>query len=212
MTPSPDLSAKGGPIAKQSKKLGDGLNLPNQLTLSRIFLAILFIFLLFSKGAPMKCAALVVFLLAACTDYWDGKIARARSQITPFGQMMDPIADKLLTLSAFISFVQMDILPAWMVIVILMRDILVTSLRLTLPQGRSVKTEARRSGKQKTILQIASITGILIFLAARETAVWRPEWTSDALSFIHTGMLLIVAVTVWSGVRYVVKNRGLFAE
>ncbi|OGW82551.1 MAG: CDP-diacylglycerol--glycerol-3-phosphate 3-phosphatidyltransferase [Omnitrophica bacterium RIFCSPHIGHO2_02_FULL_51_18] len=186
------------------------MNLPNKLTLLRIFLTILFVFLLFSKAEGMMPAALGVFLFAAITDYWDGKIARQRGEITPLGQLMDPIADKLLTLSAYISFVQMGILPAWMVIVIIARDVLITGLRLSIPQGRSQKTEPRQSGKHKTALQISSIIGVLIFLAVQESPAWRPEWTPTALLFIYYGMFLIVAVTVWSGVRYLVKNRGCF--
>ncbi len=158
----------------------------------------------------MKSLALVVFLAAALTDYWDGKIARERGQITPFGQLMDPIADKFLTLSAFISFVQMEILPAWMVIVIIARDALVTSLRLSLPQQKSENVESRQSGKQKTAFQIFSIVCILFFLVVKETAYWRPEWTPRVLSFIYCGMLFIVAVTVWSGARYLAKNRSYF--
>lgn len=186
------------------------MNLPNRLTLSRIFLTILFVLLLFSQGAFMKSVALVVFLGAALTDYWDGKIARERGQITPFGQLMDPIADKLLTLSAFISFVQMGLIPAWMVVVIITRDVLITGLRLSIPDGRSEKTEARQSGKQKTALQISSIIGVLIFLTAKETSAWKPEWTPSALLFIYYGMCLIVAVTLWSGARYLIKNREFF--
>ena len=185
------------------------LNLPNQLTCLRIFLTILFMVLLFLPGALFKGLALILFLLASLTDYWDGRIARERNQITNFGKLMDPIADKLLTLSAFMAFVQMDIFPAWMVVVIIARDLLITGLRLVLPQDQDVQA-VRSSGKHKTALQFASIVGILIFLVVRETPLWNPEWTSHAISFIYLSMLFIVGITLWSGVRIVTKNWDAF--
>lgn len=175
-------------------------------------LTVLFVFLLFCEGVYMKTAALAVFLLAAFTDYWDGKIARERGLITPLGQLLDPIADKFLTLSAFISFARMRILPAWMVLIIILRDVLVTAFRLSIPEKKAEKTEARQSGKQKTVLQFVSIVTILIFLILRETSFWRPEWTPNTLLGIKYLVFIIVAVTVWSGVRYLVKNRQFFPK
>ena len=185
------------------------LNIPNILTSSRIGLTAVFMFLLFLKGAVPKVLALFVFLLASLTDYWDGRLARKNNQITGFGKLMDPIADKILTLSAFLAFVQMAIIPAWMAVAIITRDLLITGLRLSMP-GTGGAVEARSSGKHKTALQFASIVGILIFLVVKETAVWRPEWTPAALRFIYWSMFLTVAVTLWSGVRYVIKNRAIF--
>lgn len=153
--------------------------------------------------------ALFVFLLASLTDYWDGRIARKRGLITSFGTLMDPIADKILTLSAFLAFVQMSILPAWMAVAIITRDFLITGLRLLMSE-KSAAQGARSSGKHKTALQFATIVGVLIFLTIKETAYWNPNWTPTALRFIYWSMLLIVVVTLWSGVRYVVKNREFF--
>ena len=185
------------------------MNLPNFLTCTRIGLTAVFMFLLFLKGAVPKGLALFVFLLASLTDYWDGRLARRNNQITGFGKLMDPIADKILALSAFLAFVQMAIIPAWMVVVIITRDLLITGLRVLMPEtGGTV--EARSSGKHKTALQFSSIVGVLIFLVVKETPVWRPEWTPPALRFIYWSMFLTVAVTLWSGVRYVVKNRKIF--
>lgn len=185
------------------------MNLPNRLTCYRIFLTVVFMFLLFSEGAIFKGLALFTFLLASLTDYWDGKIARETSQITNFGKLMDPIADKILTLSAFMAFVQMGVIPAWMVLAIIARDLLITGLRLLTPSAGDAQA-ARSSGKHKTALQLVSILGVLIFLTIKETPYWKMEWTPTALDFIYSGMLLIVAVTVWSGVRYILTNRELF--
>jgi len=187
------------------------MNLPNRLTCFRIVLTVVFMFLLFAQGVIPKALALGTFLLASFTDYWDGKIARERGQITAFGKLMDPVADKILTLSAFLAFVQMDILPAWMVVLIIARDLLITGIRLVLPVKGEAQA-ARSSGKHKTALQLASILGVLIFLTAKETVWWQPEWTAGAHLFIYYGMFLIVAVTLSSGVWYLMQNRELLHE
>jgi CDP-diacylglycerol--glycerol-3-phosphate 3-phosphatidyltransferase len=166
--------------------------------------------LLFMNGPIAKGLALLVFLLASLTDYWDGHIARNHNQITSFGKLMDPIADKILTLSAFLAFVQMSIIPAWMAVAIITRDLLITGLRLLIPE-KSESRQARSSGKHKTALQFASIVGVLIFLTIKETSYWQAEWTPQALAFIYWSMLLIVGITVWSGVRFVMKNKDIFS-
>jgi CDP-diacylglycerol--glycerol-3-phosphate 3-phosphatidyltransferase len=205
---------EAGPVmlvgAKWHKR-GGGVTLANRLTSYRIVLTVLFMFLLFTKGFFPKLIALLTFLLASLTDYWDGKIARERGQVSRFGKLMDPIADKILALSAFMAFVQMGIIPAWMVLLILTRDFLITGLRFTLPDTGDLKA-ARRSGKHKTVLQFASIVGVLIFLVVHETAFWQPEWTQSAYDFIFYSMFFIVAVTLWSGVRYVMKNLEVLNE
>ncbi|PIU39879.1 MAG: CDP-diacylglycerol--glycerol-3-phosphate 3-phosphatidyltransferase [Candidatus Omnitrophica bacterium CG07_land_8_20_14_0_80_50_8] len=185
------------------------MNLPNILTCSRIGMTGIFMFLLSLKGVWPKSLALFVFLLASLTDYWDGRLARKTNQITSFGKLMDPIADKILTLSAFLAFVQMTIIPAWMAVAIITRDLLITGLRFLMPE-RGASRQARSSGKHKTSLQFAAIVGVLIFLTIKETSYWRPEWTPGALSFIYWSMFLIVVITLWSGVRYAVKNREIF--
>jgi CDP-diacylglycerol--glycerol-3-phosphate 3-phosphatidyltransferase len=187
------------------------MNLPNRLTCYRIVLTVVFMLLLFAQGLLPKVLALATFLIASFTDYWDGKVARERGQITAFGKLMDPVADKVLTLSAFLAFVQMGILPAWMVVVIIARDLLITGIRLVLPANGPAQA-ARPSGKHKTALQLASILGVLIFLTAKETPWWRAEWTPAAHGFIYYGMVLIVAVTLSSGVWYLLQNREALRE
>ncbi len=185
------------------------MNLPNILTCSRIGLTAVFMFLLFAPGATSKGLALLVFLLASLTDYWDGFLARKNNITTDFGKLMDPIADKVLTLSAFLAFVQMGLLPAWMAMVIVARDFFITTLRFLMPEHSQAQS-ARTSGKYKTVLQFCVIVGILIFLVVRETSYWHPEWTSSALRFIHYSMLFVVAVTLWSGARYIMANKEIF--
>ncbi len=187
------------------------MNLPNRLTCYRILLAVVFMFLLFSPGLLMKSFAIGAFLLASLTDYWDGRIARQTNQITRFGKLMDPVADKILTLSAFMAFVEMKIIPAWMVVVIIARDLLITGLRFLMP-AEGVSQAAHASGKHKTVLGFLAILAILVFIALKETAFWKAVWTPPALVFIYWGMLVVVAVTLSSGVLYLIRNKDIFSK
>ena len=138
------------------------MNLPNKLTVSRILLTFVFMFLLFSKGAASKLGALVIFIIAAATDYYDGKIARERNEITDFGKFMDPVADKFLTIGAFLAFVEMGLIPAWMIVLIIFRELIITGVRLfAATQGRILAAET--AGKHKTVSQMVSIFTILVF-------------------------------------------------
>lgn len=179
------------------------MNLPNFFTLLRIVLSGVFLYIVFFESLWLRIFSLFIFLIATLTDYLDGAIARRLNQMTPFGKLMDPIADKFLTLSAFLAFVQMGIVPAWMVVIILTRDILITVVRLSVPD---VEVGARKSGKQKTVLQFACIYGILFFLVIKKTSMWNESYNNDAKIFIYWSMLFITAMTVWSGVRYLYKN------
>src|SRR3990170_11683 len=139
------------------------MNLPNKLTVSRIILTFVFMFFLFSKGLTSKSLALVVFIAAALTDLFDGMIAKSRNLITDFGKIMDPIADKILVLGAFLSFIQLQLIPAWTVVVIIGRESAITSLRFfALSKGRVIA--ASKGGKYKTVSQMAAIFIILISL------------------------------------------------
>jgi CDP-diacylglycerol--glycerol-3-phosphate 3-phosphatidyltransferase len=113
------------------------VNLPNKITLSRIVLAFVFMFLLFCRGMVAKYLALFTFIIASITDFFDGRIARRKKMENDFGRLMDPIADKILILAAFLAFVEMKIVPAWMVIVIIFRELVITGLRINAAtQGR----------------------------------------------------------------------------
>lgn len=149
----------------------------------------------------------MVFVLAALTDYWDGVIAREKGEITSFGRLMDPIADKMLTLSAFVAFAVMNLVPVWAVILILIRDVAITAFRLRLPR-EAVAVGARSSGKNKTILQIAYILAVLFYLVIRDTAYWNPAWADGVSRSVHWGMMVIVVMTLWSGAHYIYLNRA----
>jgi len=183
------------------------LNFANFLTCSRVVLAAIFTAFLFSSHPFGKLLALFVFIAAAVTDYWDGKIARSLGEISPFGQLMDPLADKILTLAAFFSFWRLGLLPLWMALVVVLRDILVTVARLFMPRD-SENRSARQSGKQKTFFQILYIVAVLLYLIARQVPEWQPSWDERAIFFTRAGMWLILLLTVWSGVRVFMKNKS----
>ena len=102
------------------------MTIANQLTLSRILLTFFFMSFLFKESFLYRCLALFIFLIASLTDLYDGRIARRREEVSDFGKLMDPIADKILILSALLAFVELQLVPAWMVILILTREFLIT--------------------------------------------------------------------------------------
>ena len=106
------------------------MNIANKLTISRIVLTFVFMFFLFSKGLASKVLALAVFAVASWTDFLDGFLAKKRNEITDFGKLMDPIADKILVIAAFLAFVEMKLIPAWIVVIIVFREFTITGLRL----------------------------------------------------------------------------------
>src|SRR5207245_8854974 len=141
---------------------------PNSLTVTRIFLVPLLVVVLLTKfegrqifGIPNEIVGAAIFGLAALTDGADGYVARRRKQITPLGQMIDPLADKLLTLAALISLVQMDLAPAWMVAVILGREFAITALR-SLAYARGIAVPASPLGKIKMVAQVVAILALIL--------------------------------------------------
>lgn len=143
-------------------------NLPNSLTLTRIFLVPLLVIVLLTKfegrqifGVPKELVGAAIFALASLTDWLDGYLARRRKQITPLGQIMDPLADKLLTSAALLSLVQMELAPAWIVWVIIGRDLAVTGLR-SLAYARGVVIAASRLGKIKMVAEVVAILALIL--------------------------------------------------
>ena len=144
------------------------MKLANQITIFRLFLAFLLPFCLLSAMPFAKTAGLALFVLAALTDYWDGVIARRHGSSTVFGKLMDPLADKVLICSAFICFAaQNQIVPAWIVVIIMAREFMVTGIRL-LAANQGLVVEAGRWGKHKTVWQIIVIIIIILGEAIRD--------------------------------------------
>ena len=173
------------------------MNLPNTLTLARIFLVPLLVVVLLTRfeaqlilGVPKEVIGAAIFGLAAFTDWLDGYLARRRRQVTALGQLMDPLADKLLITAAFISLVQMGLAPAWMIVVILGRELGVTVLR-SLVHARGVVIPASRLGKVKMVSQVVAI--LLLMLSNQ---VWL---------FLVPGLIalwVVLATALWSAADY----------
>lgn len=188
------------------------MNLPNKLTILRIFLTFIFIILISLTGLSPKIAAFIVFILASLTDYFDGYLARRNNQVTDFGKLMDPIADKILILSAFLAFVQMQLISAWMVVIIFSREALITGLRIfAISKGKVLEAEA--AGKHKTVSQMVAIFIIFVFIIFKETLLRFYSWgqTIDAIFRISIFVLMFITVilTVISGLSYLWRNRKL---
>ncbi len=177
------------------------MNLPNFLTILRFFLALLFLYLMFLGQGQWVAAAFSVFLLASLTDYWDGRLARSRNQVTYFGKLMDPIADKTLTACAFGSFYFLRLLPGFLVLLVIGRDLIVTWHRLALLQSGQEPLVSRESGKHKTFLQMVYICFVLCYLIFKNTSFWNAVWDPFVFQVIYWGMLAILLLTLWSGLR-----------
>ena len=187
------------------------MNLPNKITIARIALTFIFMIFLFSNGIVFKIAALVTFMIAALSDYLDGFIAKKYDLKSDFGKIMDPVADKVLTLAAFLAFVEMKLIPAWILVVIIMRELLVTSLRILALKNNEV-LPAGVGGKRKTFSQMFSIVVILLFIIFKEAGVevfdfWNPSFEYWYRQVIFILMLITVVFTVGSGVSYIVGNK-----
>ena len=182
--------------------------IPNFLTSTRILLVPVFLYCLFTDFSHGKLLALIVFLSAAITDAYDGKIARKYDIESKFGIFFDPLADKLLVLSAFYGFMFLPILSTtvklWMIILISFRDILVTLMR-TLMQYKGVTMITSKAGKLKTFLQITTINFILIYLILKSYKVDIPP---DILQYNSLYFLMVITtlITFYTGVHYVYHN------
>jgi CDP-diacylglycerol--glycerol-3-phosphate 3-phosphatidyltransferase len=197
------------------------MNLPNKLTVSRFALTAIFLWILFCPWQiPLRhTLALLIFSLGSFTDFLDGKIARSRKLITNFGILMDPLADKILTCSAFIAFVESTHLnsepvkvAAWMVIVIVARELAITGLRL-LAASKNLVLAAERFGKHKTISQIVAILALLIVDALHEwPACLQKNFDGWMVPFAKIALWLTVVLTALSGLIYLWRNRALYLE
>lgn len=187
------------------------MNLPNTLTLIRLGVTVFFVASLSIAYPWHHTVALVLFLAATLTDYLDGEIARRCNLITDFGKLMDPLADKVLTASAFICLIPYQALPAWAVIVIISREFLITGLRL-LASSKGVILPAEKLGKHKTAWQMATIVFFLLLLSIQEfvrgdSPTLNAVWTYGGTAFVT----ITVALTVFSGMAYLWKNRNLLS-
>jgi len=186
-------------------------NLPNLLSLFRIGLTPLFIICLFNDNKFAHLWALIIFIIASITDTFDGRIARKYNQITRQGKFLDPLADKILVVSAFISLAIMKIIPCWMVILIIFRDLFITGLRIAM-DARGISMRTSRTAKAKTIVQMLVIVFILIYLALQ---VFDSEIISTISNFIekyrliYFSVLIATIISIWTGIKYLYNNREI---
>ncbi len=194
------------------------MNVPNKLTLSRFALTIAFLAFMFSPVPMRETLALVLFSIASLTDYFDGKIARRDKLITNFGILMDPLADKILVCSAFIAFVGLNWMPAWMVVIIVARELAITGLRL-LAASKNLVLAAEGYGKHKTISQIVAIIAILVRHSYQQMGVvgttvfgfdlFGKPWIDW---FEPLAIWVAVVLTGVSGLLYLWRNRQLYLQ
>jgi CDP-diacylglycerol---glycerol-3-phosphate 3-phosphatidyltransferase len=195
------------------------MNVPNKLTLSRLVLTLAFLFIIFLDPNPWRdTVALFLFSAASITDYFDGMIARRDKLITNFGILMDPLADKILVCSAFIAFVGHGWIPAWMIVVVVSRELAITGLRL-LAASQNVVLAAERFGKHKTISQIIAILALLVQHGY-------PNWGKfgEVVVGFHIGpkpwidwfttlsVWVAIILTLISGTIYLWRNRRLYLQ
>jgi CDP-diacylglycerol---glycerol-3-phosphate 3-phosphatidyltransferase len=194
------------------------MNLPNKLTSARFGLTVLFVWALFTPIHFHNTLALILFNVAGATDFLDGKIARSRGLITNFGILMDSLADKILTCSAFIAFVQSThvnphppvTVAAWMVIIIVAREFAITGMRL-IAASKSIVLAAENFGKHKTVSQIAAINALLLLDACQEWPLASEQFIQKWLPPLAEFMLwLAVILTATSGALYLWRNRALY--
>jgi CDP-diacylglycerol--glycerol-3-phosphate 3-phosphatidyltransferase len=188
------------------------VNLPNRLTISRLVLTVAFLVCLMSPArVPYGgTLALLLFIAASLTDFFDGRIARRDNLITNFGILMDPLADKILICSAFIAFVDLRLMPAWMVVVIVCRELTITGLRL-LAISKHVVLAAAGYGKHKTASQILTIIFMLIFISYPQWGAWARDFFSPWIDpFTHILQWIAVLLTLLSGGIYLWRNRAMY--
>jgi CDP-diacylglycerol---glycerol-3-phosphate 3-phosphatidyltransferase len=189
---------------------------PNQLTVMRIILTPVFLFL-FLSGQPLLIQiSLVVYIIAAITDWYDGWLARKFNYITEWGKFLDPLADKILTSGAFIGFVVIGELNLWMVILIILRDFLITGLRIYADyKKRSFTTSVL--AKWKTFIQMAFIYYLLLFYTLRTVDYLNKNYAAFFTAvlnrqLIYWSMLFVTVFTVITGVMYLFSNRKLISK
>lgn len=190
--------------------------LPNQLTVFRIILTPIFFVLFLSKDSTLIQISFGVFIIAAITDWYDGWLARKFNYITDWGKFWDPLADKILTSTVFLSFVIVGILNLWMVLLVILRDVIVTLLRI-LADNKGIPFKTTYYAKWKTLLQMIFLYYLLVGYVLQNIPYFVNHYNdyiklmmNENLIFIV--MLIITLITVHSGISYISINFQLFKK
>jgi CDP-diacylglycerol--glycerol-3-phosphate 3-phosphatidyltransferase len=192
------------------------MSLPNSLTIFRIILTPVFLLLLFSDSPFDKQLSLIVFFIAALTDWYDGWLARKYGNITRTGKFLDPLADKILTLATLFGFVYLRLIDAWMVWIIVIRDVIITSLR-TYAEYKDQPIVTSKTAQAKTFGEYIIIYYILIIYVGGTIPIIRMKWGAlfDSLTERHVlfGMMLVIVISaVGTGAMYLFDNRKFIRE
>jgi len=188
------------------------MNFPTQLTVLRIILTPVFLFLVFVPGFTFKLLAFIVFIVASLTDWYDGYYARKFGTVSKWGKFLDPLADKILVSSAFIAFFILGYIKLWIVIIIVARDFLITGLRsYALFKQRPVVTS--QLAKIKTFVQMGSVFIIFIYMMFDHLALSRNSQFEiiellTKIQFIDRMMVFVVFLTVYTAIMYFIENRS----
>lgn len=187
------------------------MNLPNKLTMFRLILVPFFVAVLLAPALPHHyLIAAILFAVASYTDHLDGMLARKNNQITDFGKFMDPLADKVLVISALVCFVELHLANVWMVLLIIAREFMVTSIRLVAADKGQV-IAANNWGKAKTVSQIIAILVVLFlqyWLELAVAGVSLPVTVNESLASLLGQLLILIAtaLAVISGLIYLKQN------
>ena len=192
------------------------LTIPNQLTALRILLVPVFVWLLLQVDPYMKLLGVIVFVLASLTDIYDGYHARKYGVTTRLGAFLDPLADKLLITAAFFLYVGMGFLSLWMVILVVVRDVVVTALRVYAEfKNRPVVTSVE--AKYKTLVQNIFVYVIMALILMKESSFSGASVAVMTSRFLVSGylnyiMLAVTVFTVYTGISYLVSNWRIYLQ
>ncbi|MEA3500881.1 MAG: CDP-diacylglycerol--glycerol-3-phosphate 3-phosphatidyltransferase [Candidatus Marinimicrobia bacterium] len=189
--------------------------IPNIITLFRIILTPLFLFFLLVDKPYYMLFALIVFIVASVSDGVDGHVARKYGFVSEFGKFVDPLADKILIISTFIALIFLDIIPCWMVFIVIFRDIAVTVIRMIMiKRGDSVVTS--NIAKSKTVFQIVFIYIVISFKMILQLPFM--NFMHPAINFLESNnfywilMLITTIFTLYTGVLYLLNNKVIFKK
>ncbi len=186
----------------------------NFFSFLRILLTPLFLYFLFTNKPYYEIFALVIFVVAAITDAYDGYFARKFKTVSKFGIFLDPLADKVLMSASFIALVVLKLIPLWMVVVIILRDLMITGLRIYF-NSKDKSMETRKSAKIKTGLQIGVIIFILVYIITQRLPLLNvikdhvEHYLVSGFYGIYVIMMIVTLFTAWTGIEYLIVNRQI---
>ena len=189
---------------------------PNQLTFLRILLTPVFLVFLLSSDLVLRQWSLVVFILAASTDWYDGWLARRWGYVTRWGAFLDPLADKVLTSAALVAYAFLGLVSGWMIWIIIIRDAIVTILR-SYAEYKGKPVDTSKLAKTKTFGQYVLIFYLMIFYVAQNTPSIEEQFGGIIkvllnYSFIYSSMVIITGITLWTGIIYIIDNLKTIRE